>query len=197
MTEPLQNLPSRTLNLNLDFQLDGDRYRHSIVLQCGSDPQAAVPIKDPATLQPLVIASSIEGTSQDRWPPSPPLQEVIREDRPDHSVYLGVGRAGTAHWSSSFKLEQDSRLVIEHACRVSEAPETALFNSYEIDAAWQITTSSTDSIQLKQGPVTVTITGLDLKLEARQFRASAQAVSISKFPATIVWGQDFQVSIGD
>ena len=73
----------------------------------------------------VLLLESLEGTSEDDWPASPPLQELHFEDRPDGSrLALLVGRAGRSHWSLSIEAAADSsRLVFDAACRVREAPQ--------------------------------------------------------------------------
>ena len=84
-----------------------------------------------------LLLSSVEGTATDRWPPSPPLQELAVDQRPDRSVAqktsvpavarriaLLLGRAGSGHWSASFELRNDPlRLIVDVASRISERPE--------------------------------------------------------------------------
>lgn len=72
----------------------------------------------------IVLLESLEGTAEDDWPSSPPLQELHFENRPDGSrLALLVGRAGRSHWSLSIEAAADSRrLVFDAACRVREAP---------------------------------------------------------------------------
>ena len=69
----------------------------------------------------------------DTWPPSPPLQEVHYEDRPDGTrLALGVGRAGNSHWSFSCELTPGAgELRFDLACRVKQ-PAAWLGNSYQL-----------------------------------------------------------------
>ena len=56
------------------------------------------------------------------WPESPPLQQLSIEMIDGHEVALGVGCAGTSHWSVSIEpMERGFRF--DWACRVKEVPE--------------------------------------------------------------------------
>lgn len=102
--------------LRLVFERRGDRYRH------------AVAVVDDATWLPVV--ESVEGTSEDEWPSSPPLEELHLEPGPSgRNVALLVGRSGRAHWSASaeiFVLSTDdsiaARITFDVACRAPRPP---------------------------------------------------------------------------
>jgi hypothetical protein len=68
------------------------------------------------------LLESIEGSDLDRWPPSPPLQQLTVEQLPDgRSVALLVGMAGASHWSLTVEREPNAAaLVFDVACRVKE-----------------------------------------------------------------------------
>ena len=110
--------------LRVDFEFRQDRWMHRIhCLGVGRTHR--------------LLLASVEGTSSDRWPPSPPLQELVIERRSDPSaegnapqaaltrrVALLLGRAGSGHWSASLELFNDPvRLVVDVACRSAERPE--------------------------------------------------------------------------
>lgn len=159
------------------FERTGDRYTHTLCV-CVDDHKS-----------PAIV--SFEGDDQTLWPPSPPIQDVTFEERNDCSVFLGVGRAGTAHWSSSFQLmDNKRRLVIEHACRTPVVPEV-LSISYSIKDHWLIDAPDKkglvvlESLQAKQ----------QLRIEAANIEKSDRIVSAyanisehCKFPATLQWG---------
>jgi len=69
----------------------------------------------------------------DRWPLSPPLQEVHLEERPGgEKLSLMVGRAGRSHWSVSCELQSESgNLAFDVACRIKE-PAPWLGSSYQL-----------------------------------------------------------------
>jgi len=97
--------------LQLEFFKHADRYAHKIALSGQGED--------------VGLLESIEGTSDDAWPPSPPLQDVHIENRAGGvQVALGVGRAGTSHWSFSCEAKPDEQLLeFDIACRIAESAE--------------------------------------------------------------------------
>jgi hypothetical protein len=83
------------------FLWDHDRFRHEVFC----DGQ--------------LIAASIEGTSRDPWPASPPLQSLSLENIGSQMAILGVGAAGRGHWSVSVVADDRDSLKLELACRIS------------------------------------------------------------------------------
>jgi hypothetical protein len=71
------------------------------------------------------LLESIEGSDLDRWPPSPPLQQLSLEKLPDgRNVALLVGMAGASHWSLTAERDpSETGLLFDVACRVKEPPE--------------------------------------------------------------------------
>ena len=69
--------------------------------------------------RPIPVLESVEGTSVDEWPPSPPLQQLsVEELRPQTQVGLLVGMAGKSHWSMSVEPVGDRpAFVFDVACR--------------------------------------------------------------------------------
>lgn len=107
-TEYIEAISADGTRLRLDFLWLGDRFGQRITL-----------ISADGTAQPLL--ESLEGTAHDAWPPSPPLQSLAIETRPDgHSVALLLGMAGNAHWSASIEAAADkAALIFDIACRHS------------------------------------------------------------------------------
>ena len=66
-----------------------------------------------------VVLASCEGSADEDWPPSPPLQTLHVEAREgNRQVALLVGMAGKSHWSASIELDPTSNcLVFDVACR--------------------------------------------------------------------------------
>ena len=75
-------------------------------------------------LQKRVILESVEGTPNQNWPPSPPLQELHLESRPDgKQLALLVGMAGNSHWSMSVEFDPAAgKALFDVACRVKREP---------------------------------------------------------------------------
>lgn len=80
-----------------------------------------------------LLAVDEEAESAERWPPSPPLQDVHLEQRPDgRQLALMIGRAGVSHWSVSCELDPVAReLLFDVACRVKE-PAAWLGSTYQL-----------------------------------------------------------------
>ena len=81
------------------------------------------------------VAASIEGTSDEEWPVSPPFQELHVEERgAEGRVALLVGRAGGSHWSASIEFDgEGAEARFDIACRATRPP--AWFGSqYELSA---------------------------------------------------------------
>jgi hypothetical protein len=101
--------------LQLVFHWQGDRYGHRLELA----PDGA---RASVAWRPFL--ESVEGSPDDAWPASPPLQECHVEPRPDgRTVALLVGRAGKSHWSLSVLCDPaSSGLLFEVACRLAGEP---------------------------------------------------------------------------
>lgn len=84
--------------------------------------QQRVEISERGRLVPLM--ESLEGTSAEEWPSSPPLKEAQLVERPDdRRVALAVGMAGRSHWSASLELDAPAgQLTFDMACRVQGKP---------------------------------------------------------------------------
>jgi len=88
------------------------------------------------TLFPLL--ESIEGTEQEPWPASPPMQQMVEESfSPGASpVLLGVGLSGNGHWSTAIETQRDQLLKFDIACKNSKS--SSWFGSeYRVLAAAQ------------------------------------------------------------
>jgi hypothetical protein len=99
--------------LSVRFIWTQDRYSHEIVTASGK----------------LI---SVEGDSTQAWPASSPIQHLAEHHCGDSLVLLGLGSAGTGHWSLSVTLEitpSVAGLLFEYACR-SQATPLQLGNTY-------------------------------------------------------------------
>ena len=71
----------------------------------------------------ITVLGSLEGTPNDEWPLSPPLQTLHIEERPDGPVALLIGRAGSSHWSTSIlALTDRGGFLFDLACRAQVRP---------------------------------------------------------------------------
>ncbi|HET6884549.1 MAG TPA: hypothetical protein VFI31_30625, partial [Pirellulales bacterium] len=105
--------------LCIDFVRETDRYRHEVLVFAGKEP--------------LRLLGSVEGTADDDWPASPPLQDLHVEHRGANSrVALLIGRAGRSHWSLSVEADASrGMLLFDAACR-TPATDDCLRSSYQL-----------------------------------------------------------------
>lgn len=123
--------------LIVEFFPCNDRQGHSIVLVSADGMRT-------------VLLESIEGTSTDDWPPSPPLQSSTVEERPEGLVALLVGSAGGSHWSASVEMRTGSaQLMFDVACRQSGRPKW-LGSQYRrlSEAARLVISSESDRVEV-------------------------------------------------
>jgi len=108
--------------LAVQFARSGDRYGHRIELRRSG--------------QSIPLLESVEGTPEDDWPPSPPLQQLHVESREApypgphqegegvraaQAVALLVGMAGRSHWSLGVEAVQETARdgwQFDAACRL-------------------------------------------------------------------------------
>lgn len=94
-----------------------DRFRHEVLI---------------TTAETRVMLTSLEGTDDQAWPPSPPFQELhTRQSSAGVDAVMLVGRAGRSHWSASIELDRSQEAVLfDVACR-SSGPIHWLGSSYQ------------------------------------------------------------------
>lgn len=64
-----------------------------------------------------------EGDDSMPWPPSPPIQQLMTEQRGDSRVALGIGMAGSSHWSISFEPIDHKTILVDNACKTNGPPQ--------------------------------------------------------------------------
>ena len=102
------------------FQWRDDRFGHTVFLD---DDE---------------VATSIEGDADDEWPSSPPIQQLSLESAGESNVLLGVGGAGTSHWSISVELSSDPVAAkFDLACRFKSEP-SQIGSAYRIGDAVEL-----------------------------------------------------------
>ena len=145
--------------LTVRFDRTGDRISHSILIG-----ESEVPLLD-----------SLEGESDEAWPPSPPFQELTLETRGDRQLALLVGKAGTSHWSASVDPQRD-QILFDIACRIQFPPE------------WL---GSRMTVDFRDGSLEVVAsTELELSSEHRIRNNCIEIfprVAITRLPATVRW----------
>ena len=102
LVKPL-TLVHPTMDASIEFVWTDDRFDHAIRL-------------GPVKLQSLC------GPPDECWPDSPPIQQLSIETLEGRPVALGVGGAGTSHWSLSVE-PVESGFRFDWACRAKSTPE--------------------------------------------------------------------------
>ncbi len=98
-------------DLRVVIRWRGDRYGHTVERRIGG--------------QWMPLLESVEGIAEirDDWPPSPVLQSLHFEQRPNGPVALLVGHAGSSHWSVSTETDtNNAALIVDAACRITQRP---------------------------------------------------------------------------
>lgn len=67
----------------------------------------------------IPLLESIEGSEEEPWPASPPMQQMVEECfTPGTSpVLLGVGLSGNGHWSTAIETQKIGQLKFDIACK--------------------------------------------------------------------------------
>jgi hypothetical protein len=119
------------------FTPSGDRFAQRIEIGSETGLQGVLEAVDEwpsaAEVAEAEVASVERMAAADDWPPSPPLQDVHLEERPDgRQLALMVGRAGASHWSISCELAPAAgELLFDVACRIKE-PAPWLGSTYQL-----------------------------------------------------------------
>ncbi|TWU05680.1 hypothetical protein [Stieleria varia] len=124
-----------TRRLTLQFDWSDDRFVHRLV-----DAAAAV-------------LQSVPGDCQQAWPSSPPLQQLSLESIGQCDVVLGVGCAGTSHWSVSVEpIEGGFRF--DWACKSKETPQS-LGTRYRLSDDFEFSVGQDGRVEQDAGFVSV------------------------------------------
>ncbi len=95
------------VGLRAVFELAGDRWSHRLEVKHQD--------------QWTAVLQSEEGDPNEKWPPSPAIQDVdLQSDSDRGTVVYGVGMSGSSRWSLSCARSQDSEesgLIFDVACR--------------------------------------------------------------------------------
>jgi len=104
--------------LRVRFWFCEDRYAHEIWLAAGGNW--------------IAVLASLEGTPQEDWPASPPLQSLHFERAGTAGqTALLVGMAGKNHWSASVELDPaGDRAHFDVACRIRDPIAHLLASTY-------------------------------------------------------------------
>jgi hypothetical protein len=187
MTEPLAIRSKVETNpICLKFEQGDDRWGHQFELNTPAGE--------------IGLLTSVEGTPEQAWPPSAPLQDASQELLGDINAILCVGMAGSSHWSAAFSVEPDQSLRSDIACLQKKiAPGASMGSTYQLDPTWSVDTNADDRIELSYDGVSIvieTLLGDDLKtqLELNDRLLTVRPVEITERPNVATrWG--FQLRI--
>jgi hypothetical protein len=118
-----QEIELETAGLCLRFVRIGDRFQLRV------------------SIDGALFLEAAAGSDNQAWPAAPPLQQLHEQVLPTGPVVLGVGSAGTTHWSASFAAKEPGVVWCEYAARVSRtwAPESEwLGTSFRIGEGWDL-----------------------------------------------------------
>ena len=104
----------RGMPLRLEFPQWGDRIGQRLCLVSTSGD--SLPLLESTDRDITEAESATNGDNN--WPTSPPVQQLLLEERGNDKVALGVGMFGKHHWAVSV-LRSDNMLQFEIACRVN------------------------------------------------------------------------------
>ena len=80
---------------------------------------------------PIDLLKSVNGSSQDTWPPTGTLQEILPQKVEGGNLIAGIGRSGKSHWSVVISATAGGYLEFDYACRIKEDPAW-LGSTYEL-----------------------------------------------------------------
>ena len=125
-------------SLRVSFVRRPDRYQHAV---SWLENSSATP-----------VLMSEEGTAQQPWPTSPPLQQFSIEPREQGgSVALLLGMAGSSHWSLSVEVKpREQQIVFSAACRC-HGPYEQLGSTYAVSSMTKVIDEATWWLDTQNG----------------------------------------------
>lgn len=163
--------------LRVDFDRAHDRWRHRIFL--------ALP-EGSNIVGPVLLLESVEGTSAEDWPVSPPLQFVSIETRPKKlPVALLMGMSGDGHWSASIEqLPAERAIRFDIACRAKSHPQN-LGSKYRLGPRFESKPSSSES------------TEPNFSAAGIQFELTGESAKDSPLPSVQSSGSELHIHFGE
>ncbi|MGI9519315.1 MAG: hypothetical protein ACR2NP_19850 [Pirellulaceae bacterium] len=160
--------------LQLQFESFGDLFAHRLAASTGNES--------------FTLLESIDGP-HDKGPPSPPLQELVREVHDGCQTLLGVGMSGRSHWSVAFQCIDDGGIRGDYACRMA--------SWMPIGCLWRVGRNC--DFDVTDDRILFTVNGLRLELESPNARWSlnrdqcrllltADTNEEARYPSTVQWG---------
>ncbi len=186
MTEQIEIQTTRQRStIKLRFDRGEDRWRHCLVLASGDSE--------------FGIMSSVEGTPEQNFPPSAPLQDASRHRLEQGEAVLCVGMAGQSHWSAAFSVEHEGpaeSIKSDLAClQKTTTPGAHLGSTYQLNLPCRVQSFNERCLEIRlenQNTFVVeALSGNDFQtvfeLNDRTFRVMPSQVSTSPVIATR-WG---------
>ena len=102
-----------------------DRFHHEVLLVTPDSSES--------------LLKSKEGTPEDDWPTSPPLQDISVQEVHGNPALLGVGMAGKSHWSLSFMATDQGQVAMncDIACLTRKTPDGPVGSIYRLKSSAQ------------------------------------------------------------
>lgn len=175
--------------LQVRFAFCDDRFAHEIWAADGDD------------WRPLM--SSVEGTPEQSWPPSAPLQTLHVETRPEGPIALLVGMAGKCHWSASVELDAERHQVrFELAARVRPPGSPWLGSTYQLAQGYRAVPVHGDRLELSASgaahpgiAIQSAESGTLVELSSQGgVLIAAREILVADAPATIRWSYRVELS---
>jgi hypothetical protein len=166
-------------DLKIEFFRAEDRFAHRIGIQ-----QAG---------QTTWILQSLEGTAEQDWPTSPPLQDLSVEQQADREVIFLVGMAGKSHWSLSLELApQQHGLLFDVACRAHQPPA-------RLGSTYRRLDLSTTAAGLSKQPDLIELVPLDAPSPLVHRTAEELSLMVStqspRWPNTFRWRYEIRLRV--
>lgn len=140
------------------------------------------------------LLRSAEGDSQQLWPPSAPLQEVIPQENAEVGCYLaGIGRAGLSTWSVIAAVCEDEEtgrpgFEFDFACRIKSDPAW-LGSTFELQSEAAFQQDAEIAIPGDDANIVAVCVsdGSSLTIDGRFVRIAAQLDESDGLPRTVRW----------
>lgn len=113
------------------------------------------------------LLTSVEGSPDMDWPPSPPFQEISSQNLGTQQALLGVGMAGRSHWSISCttmrETEYDS-ILLDLACLCKDEHRGWLGSTYQWHSEQNSKDASSSANGAKFDHLTLSAMGLNFQI---------------------------------
>ena len=122
----------------VQFEWCGDRFLHRVTLIRGAEED------DACDEVGVPLLEAVDGPADSNWPQSPPIQQLDAcELAGRRRGLVGVGMAGTSHWSLACETGE-AAVWFDVACRVQQRPGS-LQSTYRMSESCQISVLGEES----------------------------------------------------